>query len=52
MFELMERDCPISEFDGRLFMAVVDTITVNEQGKLLFSFVIETEQKPYFDKKY
>lgn len=45
MFELMEQDGILVEFDERLFTTVIDTITVCPDGRMAFRFQggIETE---------
>jgi len=47
MFELMERDCPISEFDDRLFMASVDSVIIHRDGNLEFRFRHEISKKDF-----
>lgn len=43
MFELAERDEPITEFDDRLWLAVIDTVTAHADGRLVFKFQNGTE---------
>lgn len=43
MFELMERENTITEFDDRLWLASVDIITVHSDGRLVFRFQNGTE---------
>ena len=43
MFELAERDEPLTEFDDRLWLAVIDTVTVHPDGRLVFKFQNGTE---------
>lgn len=45
IFELMEQDGILTEFDERLFTTVLDTITVHPDGRMIFLFQggIETE---------
>ncbi len=38
MFELHENDTPLTEFDNKLWLAVVDKVTVKEDGRLIFRF--------------
>ena len=38
MFELMECGSNITEFDDRLWLTIVDTVTVHSSGKLVFRF--------------
>lgn len=38
MFELAEYDQPIAEFDDRLWLTVIDTVTVHRNGRLTFKF--------------
>lgn len=43
MFELAERGDPITEFDDRLWLTVIDTVTVHRDGRLTFKFQIGHE---------
>ena len=43
MFELAERDQPLTEFDDRLWLAVIDTVTAHADGRLIFKFQNGTE---------
>ena len=43
MFELAERDEPLTEFDDRLWLAVIDTVTAHADGRLVFKFQNGTE---------
>ena len=43
MFELAERDEPLTEFDDWLWLAVIDTVTVHPDGRLVFKFQNGTE---------
>lgn len=36
MFEIHETDEPIAEFDGKLWLSVIDSVVVRHNGKLLF----------------
>ena len=38
MFELAEYGDPITEFDDRLWLTVIDTVTVHRDGRLTFTF--------------
>ena len=38
MFELAEYGQPIAEFDDRLWLTVIDTVTVHRNGRLTFKF--------------
>ena len=38
MFELAEYPDPITEFDDRLWLTVIDTVTVYRDGRLTFKF--------------
>ena len=38
MFELAEYGEPITEFDDRLWLTVIDTVTVHRDGRLTFKF--------------
>ena len=38
MFELAEYPDPITEFDDRLWLTVIDTVTVHRDGRLTFKF--------------
>lgn len=38
MFELHESNGPLTEFDNKLWLAIVDTVTVGADGKLVFRF--------------
>lgn len=38
MFSLSERDEPLTEFDDRLWLTVIDTVTAHEDGRLVFNF--------------
>ena len=38
MFELAEYGDPITEFDDRLWLTVIDTVTVQRDGQLTFKF--------------
>ena len=38
MFELAEYGVPITEFDERLWLTVIDTVTVHRDGQLSFKF--------------
>ena len=38
MFELAEYGDPITEFDNRLWLTVIDTVTVHRDGQLTFKF--------------
>lgn len=38
MFSLSEQDKPLAEFDDRLWLTVIDTVTVHEDGRLVFNF--------------
>lgn len=38
MFSLSERDEPLTEFDDRLWLTVVDTVTAHVDGRLVFNF--------------
>lgn len=43
MFELRESDGPLTEFDSKLWLTVVDTATVYCDGRLVFTFRNGTE---------
>ena len=43
MFELVERQDAITEFDDRLWLATVDKVTVYSDGRLVFLFQNGTE---------
>ncbi len=43
IFELSERDNPITEFDDHLFMVSVKSIVVHSDGKFVFHFVNGSE---------
>lgn len=38
MFELAEYGEPLTEFDDRLWLTVIDTVTVHRNGRLTFRF--------------
>ena len=38
MFELAEYGEPIIEFDDRLWLTAIDTVTVHRDGRLIFRF--------------
>jgi len=38
MFELHETDEPVTEFDSKLWLSVIDSVGVKRSGKLLFRF--------------
>lgn len=38
MFSLLEQDDPLTEFDDRLWLTVIDTVTAHEDGRLVFNF--------------
>ena len=38
MFELHETDEPVTEFDSKLWLSVIDNVLVKHNGKLLFRF--------------
>ena len=38
MFSLSEQDEPLTEFDDRLWLTVIDTVTAHEDGRLVFNF--------------
>ena len=38
MFELRERDEALTEFDDRLWLATIDTVTAHSDGRLVFKF--------------
>lgn len=38
MFSLSEQDKPLAEFDDRLWLTVIDTVTVHKDGRLVFNF--------------
>ena len=38
MFEMAEYDDPITEFDDRLWLTVIDIVTVHRDGRLTFKF--------------
>lgn len=46
MHELYETGEPVKEFDGRLWLSVIDSVVVKRNGKLLFRFRngMETEE--------
>ena len=43
MFELRERDETLTEFDDRLWLATIDTVTAHSDGRLVFKFQNGTE---------
>ena len=43
MFELAECDEPLTEFDDRLWLAVIDTVTAHADGRLVFKFLNGSE---------
>lgn len=43
MFELRERDEALTEFDDRLWLATIDTVTAHPDGRLVFKFQNGTE---------
>ena len=38
MFEIHETDEPITEFDSKLWLSVIDSVVVKHNGTLLFRF--------------
>ena len=38
MFELHETDEPVTEFDSKLWLSVIDSVVVRHNGTLLFRF--------------
>ena len=43
MFELRERDEALTEFDDRLWLATIDSVTAHSDGRLVFKFQNGTE---------
>lgn len=43
MFSLSEQDEPLTEFDNRLWITVIDTVTAHEDRRLVFNFKNGTE---------
>lgn len=38
MFELYETDEPVTEFDSKIWLSVIDSVVVRHNGTLLFRF--------------